>query len=80
MGRFQTPVNPKEILLENILIAMERVTFSKDTSAMIVGGKKKLENLISQGKISALKATCAQNSKWKCNAAQVLAHCRNMRK
>lgn len=74
------PVNPKEILLENIMIAMERVTFSKDISAMIVGGPKRLENLVAEGKIFAEKGTCAQNSKWKCNAAHVLAHCRNMRK
>ena len=73
-------VNPKEILLENILIAMERVTFSKDVSAMIVGGAKRLETLISEGKVFAEKGTCAQNSKWKCNAAHVLRHCRNMRK
>ncbi len=80
MARLTTPVNPKEILLENILIAMERLTFSKDTAAMIVGGPTKLERLIAAGKIYAEKGKCAQNSKWKCNAAQVLMHCRNMRK
>lgn len=73
-------VNPKEILLENILIAMEEVTFSKDTAARIVGGVKKLENLIASGEIFAEKGTNAQNSKWKCNAAHVLKHCRNFRK
>lgn len=73
-------VNPKEILLENILIAMESQTFSKDISASIVGGVKKLENLIASGEIYAEKGTNAQNSKWKCNAAHVLKHCRNMRK
>lgn len=73
-------VNPKEILLENILIAMESLTFSKDISASIVGGVKKLENLIASGEIFAEKGTNAQNSKWKCNAAHVLRHCRNMRK
>ena len=72
-------VNPKEILLENILIVMERVNFSKDISAMIVGGTKKLEDLVASGKIDAEKGCNAQNSKWKCNAAQVLRHCRNMR-
>lgn len=73
-------VNPKEILLENILIAMEGVTFGKDVSARIVGGVKKLELLISQGRIYAEKKSSAQNGKWQCNAAHVLAHCRNMRK
>ena len=80
MGRYlRTPVNPKEILLENILIAMEEVTFSKDTAARIVGGIKRLEDLIASGEIYAEKGTSAQNSKWKCNASHVLRHCRNFR-
>ena len=62
------------------MIAMESQTFSKDLSAIIVGGVKKLENLIAAGEIYAEKGTSAQNSKWKCNAAHVLRHCRNMRK
>lgn len=74
-----TSVNPSEILLENILLAMERQTFCKDTAAKIVGGVKKLEDLIAAGKINAEKGCNAQNSKWKCNAADVLRHCRNMR-
>lgn len=77
---FIKEVNPKEILLENILIVMERVNFSKDIAAMIVGGPKKLEDLVATGMIEAEKGCNAQNSKWKCNAAQVLRHCRNMRK
>lgn len=81
MGRSHVAsVNPKEILLENILIAMESETFSKDTAAKIVGGPGKLENLIAAGEIHDVKGTNAQNSKWKCNAAHVLRHCRNMRK
>ena len=74
-----TSVNPAEIMLENILCVMERETFSKDTAAKIVGGVKKLEDLIASGKIEAVKGCNAQNSKWRCNAAQVLRHCRNMR-
>lgn len=79
MGNRITSVNPEKIMLDNILIAMEDVTFSKDISAKIVGGVKKLENLIAAGKIEAEKGCNAQNSKWKCNAAQVLRHCRNLR-
>lgn len=75
-----TSVNASEILLENILRVMERETFCKDTAAKIVGGVKKLENLIAAGEIEAIKGCNAQNSKWRCNAAQVLRHCRNMRK
>lgn len=81
MGKFQiTSVNPKEILLENILAVMANEYFSKDLSAKIVGGVKKLEDLIAAGKIEAHKPNNVQNGKWFCNAAQVLLHCRNMRK
>lgn len=75
-----TSVNVSEIMLENIFLVMERETFCKDTAAKIVGGVKKLEDLIAAGEIHAVKGCNAQNSKWKCNAAQVLRHCRNMRK
>lgn len=75
-----TSLNPAEIQLENIFLIMERFTFCKDVAATIVGGPKKLEELIASGKIEADKGSNAQNSKWKCNAAQVLRHCRNMRK
>lgn len=64
---------------ENVLLAMQDITFSKDNAAMIVGGTKKLERLISQGKIRAEKRTPTQNGKWFCNGADVLMHCRNMR-
>lgn len=81
MGKFLvTSVNPKEILLENILAVMSDEYFSKDLSAKIVGGVKKLENLIAAGKIEATKPNNVQNGKWFCNAAHVLKHCRNMRK
>lgn len=74
-------VNPKEILLDNILAALEyyNVTFGKDLSSDILGGEDKLLGLIAAGKIDAQKKSNAQNSKWHCPAAQVLRHCRNMR-
>ena len=81
MGKFLvTSVNPKEILLENILAVMSDEYFSKDLSAKIVGGVKKLENLIAAGKIEATKPNNVQNGKWFCNAAQVFQRCRTMRK
>lgn len=81
MGKFQiTSVNPQEILLENILAVMANEYFGKKLSAKIVGGEKKLEDLIAAGKIEAHKPNNVQNGKWFCNAAQVLQHCRNMRK
>ena len=81
MGKFKvTSVNPEAIQLENIFAVMAKESFSKDLSAKIVGGAKKLENLIAAGKIDADKPCNTQNGKWYCNAAQVLRHCRNMRK
>lgn len=77
--KMQKSINPAEIQLENIFAIMERFNFSKDIAASIVGGAKRLEDLIASGKIEADKGTNSQNSKWKCNAAQVLRHCRNMR-
>lgn len=65
-----------EILLDNILRIMSTETFGKDKSAGIVGGEKKLLRLIEQGEIESDKPTNAQNGKWRCNAAQVLKHCR----
>lgn len=74
-----TSVNPEAIILENIFRVMAGESFCKDTAAKIVGGVKKLENLIASGAIAAEKPTKKQNGKWYCNAADVLRHCRNMR-
>ncbi|MCD8386244.1 MAG: hypothetical protein LUD17_05055 [Bacteroidales bacterium] len=75
-----TTVNPKEILLENIMIAMSGQTFGQILSAKLVGGHGKLLKLIEQGKIEVDKPCASQNGKWRCNAAQVLAHVKNFRK
>ncbi len=81
MGRGQiNAVDPSAILLENILTIMSDFTFGKKDAMHIVGGEKKLTDLIAAGKIEATKPTEAQNGKWFCNAAQVLRHCRNTRK
>lgn len=80
MGRcLITSVNPEEILLENIFGVMATEVFSKKLAAKIVGGAKRLEDLIAAGQIDAVKPSNTQNGKWYCNAAQVLRHCRNTR-
>lgn len=80
MGRcLVTSVNSSEILLENILLVMSNETFGKDKAAKIVGGSKRLQDLIAAGEIMAEKPANSQNGKWYCNAAQVLRHCRNAR-
>lgn len=81
MSKFKiSSVNTDSIMLENILAVMDSEFFGKDLSAKIVGGVKKLEDLIASGAIKASKPNNVQNGKWFCNAAQVLRHCRNMRK
>lgn len=81
MGRFYIKeLNPEAIQLENIFAVMSKEYFGKDLSAKIVGGVKKLEDLIAAGKIEAHKPNNVQNGKWYCNAAQVLQNCRNMRR
>ena len=72
--------NTADILLDNIMRVMSGEYFGQTKAAAIVGGKKKLERLIESGKIEAVKPRNSQNGKWFCNAAQVLMHCRNMRK
>lgn len=72
-------VSTNDILLDNILRIMQGETFGKNKAAYIVGGKKRLIELIVQGKISSDKPTNTQNGKWQCNAADVLMHCRNTR-
>lgn len=68
-----------EILLENIMRMMSKEFFGLKKSARIVGGEKKLKQLIEAGKIDACKGVNKQNGKWYCRADQVLMHCRNMR-
>lgn len=81
MGKYKiNELNPEAIQLENIFAVMSDEYFGKDLSAKIVGGVKKLEDLVTAGKIEATKPNNVQNGKWFCNAAQVLRHCRNMRK
>lgn len=73
------PVNPAEIQLENIYRILEWMTICKDKAAKIVGGTKKLEDLIAAGKIRVEKKSKAPNGKWYCNMADVFRHCRNAR-
>ena len=68
--------NPEK-KLSNILRATNGMTFSKDTSARIVGGEKRLEELMISGKIRGEKKGFSQNAKWYINASDVLTYCRN---
>lgn len=73
-------MNTAAIQLENILLAMADKSFCKTEAARIVGGRARLVRLVESGEIRATKTSMHQNGRWYCNAADVLRHCRNMRK
>lgn len=73
-------MNTAAIQLENILLAMADKCFCKTEAARIVGGRARLVRLVESGEIRADKKSSKQNGRWYCNAADVLRHCRNMRK
>lgn len=74
------PVDTPAVHLENILLAMANKSFCKTEAAEIVGGRARLVRLVESGEIRAVKTSRQQNGRWYCNAADVLKHCRNMRK
>lgn len=73
------PLATQSAMLQNILLAFEHETFSKELAAHIVGGPKRLERLIATEKVRADKPCYKQNGKWFVCAPQVLAHCKNRR-
>ena len=66
--------NTAEARLENIMLIMSQETFGQRKASMLVGGLKRLERLMVEGKIRWDKPTSTQNGKWFCNAADVLKY------
>jgi len=64
--------------LDNILEVMSCSTFGKRQAEMIVGGRAKLRRLMESGAVQFTKDNPSQNGKWRCNAADVLRHCRHI--
>ena len=63
----------------DIRLALQQrgITFSRSESAKIVGSKQRLQRLIDQGYIKAIKHNGdAQNGRWCCPADQVLLFAR----
>ena len=73
------PLTTQSAMLQNILLAFEHETFSKELAAHIVGGEVKLKSLIASEKVQAEKPNNKQNGKWFVCAPQVLVHCKNRR-
>lgn len=60
--------------LQQIYMAAEKLMLSKTQAEVLVGGRRRLERLVSQGKIDAVKTGKNQFSRWECNAADVLRY------
>lgn len=60
--------------LQEILKAAERVTLSKNQAMTLVGGKRRLERLAAEGKISYVKTSTRKNGRWECNGSEVLRY------
>lgn len=59
---------------ETLKIALNDKSFSKDEAVSIVGGMARFIELCESGRIRYSKSTSAQNSRWKCNAWDVICH------
>ena len=57
---------------DTLNIVMNGEVFGRRQSERIVGGAKRLGELIGKGLIRAEKRSSSQNGKWYCNAADVL--------
>ena len=69
--------NIEQSLLNTILRVMNGETFGLRKSERIVGGRSRLMQLITDGKIRAEKVNGkARNGKWQCNAGDVLRYAR----
>lgn len=60
--------------INRIYDATRELTFSKTMSAAIVGGRRRLEDLVGRGKIAVDKPTAHQHGKWQCRASDVLRY------
>lgn len=58
--------------ISRIYDATSGVMFSKNMAAKIVGGRRRLEELVGRGKIHVTKRTNHQHGIWKCRASDVL--------
>lgn len=60
--------------LQEILRAAEKVTFSKNQSSTLVGGRRRLERLAAEKKITCVKTTDKPNGRWECRGSDVLRY------
>lgn len=60
--------------LQEIMKAAEKVTFSKNQSSVLVGGRRRLEHLTAEKKIAYIKTTNKKNGRWECKGSDVLRY------
>lgn len=60
-----------EILFKSLLLKLRGVNFSRRLSVKLLGGEKRLERLLEQGKIHATKSEGSSNTMWRFDAAEV---------
>lgn len=60
--------------LQEIMMAAECVTLSKNQAAILVGGRRRLERLAAEKKISYVKTTDKKNGRWECKGSDVLRY------
>ena len=60
--------------LQEIMKAAESVTFSKNQSSALVGGRRRLERLAAEKKIAFVKTTDKKNGRWECKGSDVLRY------
>ena len=69
---YRSEQSPSEIVLQTIISSLDDVWISQTLAIKLVGGYKTLLGLHERGKVRMAKRTNRQNSKWDCNAADVL--------
>lgn len=58
--------------LQQIMKASENVTFTKTQAATLVGGRRRLERLAAEKKISYVKVDDGRFGRWECKGSDVL--------
>lgn len=63
-----------EIRFKSLLVRLKGVEFSWNMAKRIVGGEKRLNNLLDKGKIHATKKPGAPNTMWRFDACEVISY------
>ena len=57
--------------LQEIMKAAEKVTFNKTQASVLVGGRRRLERLAGEGKISYVRIEDGRFGHWECKGSSV---------